>query len=163
MRAMSPTEGFWGRRVIFGECNIHAARSSTSVMLEMQSLERQLKFRRDQIGDLISRKRELQKLMENGKLQQKVKVQQSRLEEQQRELEGWRQWWIEKEERNESLREATDETVQREAEEPELEETDEKKPEREPSGWWTRTVYKPCPCKNCSECGFPRDEDSSKV
>ena len=66
MRAMSPMEGFWGRRVIFGECSIHAARSSTSVMLEMQSLERQLKFRRDQIGDLMSRKRELQKLMEMG-------------------------------------------------------------------------------------------------
>ena len=92
-----------------------------------------------------------------------MKAQQARLDGQQRELEGWRQWWSEKEEWKESLRETTDETVQQEAEEPELEENDEKKPEREPSGWWTRTVYKPCPCKNCSECGFPRDEDSSKV
>ena len=92
-----------------------------------------------------------------------VKEQQSRLEEQRRELECWRLWWIEKEEWDESLHEAVEETVQREAEEPELEEIDEKKPEREPSGWWTRTVYKPCPCKNCSECGFSRDEDSSEV
>ena len=88
MRAMSPSEGFWGRRVLLGEWSIHAARSSTSVLMELQSLERQLKFRRDQIGELMSRKRELQKLLENGKLQQKVKAQQSRLDEQQRELEG---------------------------------------------------------------------------
>jgi hypothetical protein len=159
---MTPNDDLWGRRMLRGEWSIHGTRSPSSVLMELQSLDQRLKFRRDQIGELMARKRELQKLMENGKLQQKVKAQQTRLEEQQRELEGWRQWWSEKEERKESLREATDETGQQDAEEPELEETDEKKPEREPSGWWTRTVFKPCPCKNCAECGFPGVEDSSE-
>ena len=71
-------------------------------------------------------------------------------------------WWIEKEEWDETLHEAVEETVQPEAEEPELEGTDEKKPERESSGWWTRTVYKPCLCKSCSESFSPVMRTSRK-
>ena len=96
-------------------------------------------------------------------MQQKVKEQQSRLDEQRQELECWRLWWIEKEEWDESLHEAVEETVQPQAEESELEETNEKEPERESSEWWTRTVYKPCVCKSCSESFSPRDEDYSEV